>query len=186
MLRWGQAPFVYPFPKPFHDTPHDEDRFRYRRLYERKPRYPDWMDRGMPGTQQGAGLHRAHPLSHLRGNLRRGKEDVPRVLKVMLQGIRNHSGGPPIAGKGKVPNPSQFPYVTGEPDKVYNWKVTDPEIIRKFEMPHIEPEKRRYKAYVAMQEQLILGDAPSAKGTDVVPEKPKPAKPLLKRLFFWK
>ncbi|CAD2212893.1 hypothetical protein AGDE_04933 [Angomonas deanei] len=185
------APATYPFVKPFNDTPHDQDRHRYDRVstLHKKKDWPEWMDRGADGTGHGIGLHRSHPLSKLKGNLRRGPSDVPRVLNMMIQGVWHKSGVKLYFRGGKPPNPSKHPYLTGEPCPVYGWRVTDPGVIREFSVPAVEKDKVRYKPYVALQERKIMNfDAtvPAKVGeTGDQSEKPD-SKPLMKRLFFWK
>lgn len=190
-LRWGQAPAVYPFPKPFHSTPYDED--KHRLYVNNMPRatFPDWMRSGMDGTGHGIGLHRNHPLSPLVGNLRRGKTEVPRIFKTMIQGVHHKSGVKLYYRGGKVPRPNMHPYLTGEPCPVYGWRVTDHNVTRQFDAPVVEPDKARYKAYVALQEKRLMAKAPQP-GKPVAlaassQDKPKDeSKPLLKRLFFWR
>lgn len=186
------APAVYPFVKPFHDTPYDQDRTRHdkTRVLVEQQRWPAWMDQGSDGTGFGIGLHRTHPLSKLRGNLRRGNKDVPRVLTMMIQGVWHKSGTKLYFRGGKPPNPSKHPYLTGEPCPVYGWKVTEPSVIREFNVPQIEKDKVRYKPYVALQERKIMGmttAAPKENAPAVAREEKKDseAKPLMKRLFFW-
>lgn len=187
------APATYPFVKPFHDTPYDQDRSRFdktHRLVEQR-RWPAWMDHGADGTGHGIGLHRTHPLSKLQGNMRRGTRDVPRVLNMMIQGVWHKSGNKLYFRGGKPPNPSKHPYLTGEPCPIYGWKITDPSVIREFNVPHVEKDKVRYKPYVALQERKIMGShAPSQVKEGLVPKEEgtakSEAKPLMKRLFFWK
>ncbi|KPA81378.1 putative mitochondrial hypothetical protein [Leptomonas pyrrhocoris] len=184
------APSVYPFVKPFHDTPYDQDRTRFDKtkniLHDNK--WPAWMDNGADGTGYGIGLHRAHPLSKLRGNLSRGQREVPRVLNMMIQGVWHKSGNKLYFRGGKPPNPSTHPYLTGEPCPIYGWKVTDPSVIREFNLPQPEKDKGRYKPYVALQERKIMGvQAPMKEQSAVSPAVGKDdSKPLMKRLFFWK
>lgn len=183
------APSVYPFVKPFHDTPYDQDRGRYdqaRRLVK-SGSWPTWMNSGADGTGYGIGLHRQHPLSKLRGNLRRSTQDVPRVLNMMIQGVWHKSGNKLYFRGGKPPNPSKHPYLTGEPCPVYGWKVTDPSVIREFNLPQPQKDKVRYKAYVALQERKIMGSVvPIKKESSPLESDASSSKPLVKRLFFWK
>lgn len=191
------APTTYPFLKPFYDTPHDQDRGRHDVVTVAntpRERWPAWMDHGADGTGAGIALYRSHPLSRLRGNFRRGKADVPRVFDMMIHGVWHKSGRKLYYRGGKPPNPSTHPYLTGEPCPVYGWKVTDSNVIRQFNVPHVEKDKMRYRPYVALQERRILGDTfatPSAdgkKGKSILPSKPRSEhaqKPLMKRLFFW-
>lgn len=185
---YHNAPAVYPFVKPFHDTPYDQDRTKHdvTKGSLQARRWPAWMDNGADGTGYGIGLHRAHPLSKLQGNLRRGEQDVPRVLNMMIQGVWHKSGAKLYFRGGKPPNPSKHPYLTGEPCPVYGWKVTDPSVIREFAVAHVEKEKVRYKPYVALQERRIMGTG-VLKPVEGEPTKPgKSDKPLAKRLFFWR
>ncbi len=199
-VLWGQAPAVYPFPKPFHDTPFDEDRHRLdrRNLHKYAKTYPAWMDKGYDGTGRSIGLYRAHPLSPLQGSLRRTKQDVPRIFRMMTQGVPHASGVTLYYRGGKVPKPNMHPYLTGEPCPVYGWKVLDYNVIRQFDAPQVPPEKARYKAYVALQERRLMGpaatlgskDTPKPSGGSAPPpavkEDESKSKPLLKRLFFWR
>ncbi|KAG5488781.1 hypothetical protein JIQ42_00398 [Leishmania sp. Namibia] len=183
------APSVYPFRKPFHDTPYDQDRGRLDKTKNllRDNKWPAWMDQGADGTGFGIGLNRAHPLSKLRGNLRRNPSEVPRVLNMMIQGVWHKSGNKLYFRGGKPPNPSTHPYLTGEPCPVYGWKITDPGVIREFNLP--KPERdRRYKPYVALQERKIMGmQAPVHEQSPLTASKESTdSKPLMKRLFFWK
>eukprot|EP00796_Vickermania_ingenoplastis_P008166 gene8166-5695_t len=187
------APTAYPFMKPFHDTPYDQDRTRFDKA-NHLPRdsWPAWMDEGADGTGYGIGLHRTHPLSPLRGNLKRGAKDVPRVLNMMIQGVWHKSGNKLYFRGGKPPNPSVHPYLTGEPCPVYGWKVLDEGAIRQFNVPTIDREKMRYKPYVALHERQLMGDVASSSGAPPpVPQDldaqhdDKGRKPLVKRLFFW-
>lgn len=180
------APTVYPFNKPFHDTPYDQDRHRHdnTRKHVKKPEYPKWMDEGSDGTGFGIALHRTHPLSKLRGNLRRNPKNVPRIIQMMTQGVWHKSGRKLYFLGGKPPNPSQHPFLTGEPDPVYGWKVTEPLATRQFNVPAVEKDKQRYKPYVALQERKIIGTPVASSKTPAVKEPAK--KPLMKRLFFWK
>ncbi|KEG12854.1 hypothetical protein DQ04_01371010 [Trypanosoma grayi] len=189
-LRRGvyhNAPSVYPFVKPFHDTPYDEDRSRHdvlkRRL--RKNNWPEWMDNGADGTGYGIGLHRVHPLSKLRGNLKNSPTHIPRVLSMMIQGVWHKSGVKLYFRGGKPPNPSKHPYLTGEPCPVYGWRVTDESVIRQFNMPSVDSAKIRYKPYVALQERKIMGLKAPAPIEPSMPTKGTETKPLVKRLFFW-
>lgn len=195
LRRWQGAPSVYPFRKPFYDTPYDEDRWTLKRHNkDLSPNsYPDWMDKGTTGTGNGIGLNRTHPLSKLKGNVSRDASEIPRMFAMMTQGVR-HTSGLRLYRRagGKAPNPSTQPYLTGEPCPVYGWKVLDEAVTRKFEAPHIA-DRNKYKPYVGMQERQILGDlgaepAPSKSVAKTEPQidKPAPSKPLLKRLFFWK
>ncbi|CCW61155.1 unnamed protein product [Phytomonas sp. EM1] len=185
------APAVYPFTKPFHDTPYDQDRTRFdsTKNIVKQNTWPAWMDHGIDGTGYGIGLHRAHPLSKLRGNLSRNPKEVPRVLAMMIQGVWHKSGTKLYFRGGKPPNPSKHPYLTGEPCPVYGWKITDPTVIREFDFPYVEPDKIRYKPYVALQERKIMGsDVADQKGNPLtaVSQDDSSTKPLAKRLFFWK
>lgn len=195
------APSVYPFVKPFHDTPYDQDRTRYdvtKKILTPSQRWPKWMDEGADGTGYGIGLHRTHPLSKLRGNLRRGPQDVPRVLNMMIQGVWHKSGNKLYFRGGKPPNPSVHPYLTGEPCPVYGWKVLDESVTREFNVPNIDKEKLRYKPYVALHERRLMGseivpsetstDSRSLSSTSITASEGKSIpvkKPLVKRLFFW-
>ncbi|KAK7197312.1 hypothetical protein NESM_000678200 [Novymonas esmeraldas] len=184
------APSVYPYTKPFHDTPYDQDCGRYDKtkniLHQNK--WPVWMEQGSDGTGYGIGLHRTHSLSHLKGNLRRTPREVPRVFSMMIQGVWHKSGNKLYFRGGKPPNPSTHPFLTGEPCPVYGWKITDPAVIRDFNLPQPEKGKSRYKPYVALHERKIMG-AP-APTTEKSPAATAPvasdSKPLMKRLFFWK
>lgn len=184
------APAVYPFTKPFHDTPYDQDRTRFdkTRSLIRNNKWPAWMDNGADGTGFGIGLHRSHPLSKLRGNLRRNPSEVPRVFSMMIQGVWHKSGNKLYFRGGKPPNPSVHPYLTGEPCPVYGWKVTDPSVIREFNLPQPEKDKARYKPYVALQERKIMGGQAPLKEHGALSPSPEKddSKPLMKRLFFWK
>ncbi|RNE97865.1 uncharacterized protein Tco025E_09353 [Trypanosoma conorhini] len=189
-LRRGvyhNAPSVYPFVKPFHDTPYDEDRGRHdvagRNL--RRNSWPAWMDNGADASGYGIGLHRVHPLSKLRGNLKTSPSHVPRVLNMMIQGVWHKSGVKLYFRGGKPPNPSRHPYLTGEPCPVYGWRVTDASVIRQFNMPSVDVMKLRYKPYVALQERKIMGTSAHKPVETQPPTKPTAAKPLVKRLFFW-
>jgi hypothetical protein len=200
-LRHGQAPAVYPFSKPFADTPHDQDRHRLnleRRKSEghRTPGGPEWMRHGADGTGRGIALYRTHPLSKLKANTARSKENVPRIMTAMMQGFSHKSGRKMYYVGGKVPNPSLHPFLTGEPCPLYGWRVLDAGVIRQFEAPVIDASKMRYKPYVALHERRLLGiDAPADGGKPAADGKEvavkgdgdaADAKPLLKRLFFWK
>lgn len=181
------APSTYPFVKPFHDTPYDQDRTKFDRTksLSGQQRWPAWMDNGADGTGYGIGLHRTHPLSKLRGNLKRGPRDVPRVLNMMIQGVWHKSGSKLYFRGGKPPNPSKHPFLTGEPCPVYGWRVTDPLVVRQFSIPSLEKEKVRYKPYVALQERKIMGVRSPGAGTVIPAAKLDASKPLMKRLFFW-
>jgi hypothetical protein len=187
------APTVYPFQKPFHDTPHDQDRTSHdviHKAHNSSASWPAWMDHGADGTGHGIGLHRTHPLSRLRGNFKRGKQDVGRVFDMMIHGVWHKSGRKLYFSGGKPPNPSQHPFLTGEPCPIYGWKVTDASVIRQFNVPHVEKDKIRYRPYVALQERKILGDTYAVKSTgkSITTKKPRSEhaqKPLMKRLFFW-
>ncbi|EPY29945.1 hypothetical protein STCU_01754 [Strigomonas culicis] len=186
------APTTYPFVKPFHDTPYDQDRHPkdISNKLTHKNTWPVWMDEGADGTGYGIGLHRSHPLSKLKGNLRRNPESIPRVLNMMMQGAWHKSGAKLYFRGGKPPNPSKHPYLTGEPDPVYGWRVTDPLVIREFNVPAVEKDKVRYKPYVALHERKImnmgLATPKEEKAVDTVAEEKGKEKPLMKRLFFWK
>lgn len=195
------APSVYPFLKPFHDTPHDQDRTRHditKKILSPSKKWPLWMDEGGDGTGYGIGLHRSHPLSKLRGNLKRNPQDVPRVLNMMIQGVWHKSGNKLYFRGGKPPNPSVHPYLTGEPCPVYGWKVLDESVTREFNVPNIEKEKLRYKPYVALHERRLMGSALVSQNEKVDSTASPPVnvsssnganasikKPLVKRLFFW-
>lgn len=196
------APSVYPFKKPFHDTPYDQDKHRLdvtHRHVKTSP-WPRWMDVGADGTGQGIGLHRVHPLSKLRGNMNRSPSNVPRIFDMMVHGVWHKSGRKLYFNGGKPPNPSTHPYLTGEPCPVYGWKVTDSHATRPFNVPHVEKEKVRYRPYVALQERKILGMSSAADHMEkgAAPpsgslaksasgdESKSTSKPLMKRLFFWK
>lgn len=201
---YHNAPTTYPFMKPFHDTPHDQDRTRFdvtKKQLTPSRSWPAWMDEGADGTGYGIGLHRTHPLSDLRGNLKRTPQHVPRVLNMMIQGVWHKSGNKLYFRGGKPPNPSTHPYLTGEPCPVYGWKVLDENVTREFNVPHIDKEKMRYKPYVALHERRLLGsqltpaedtaaDGSSSRAVTVKEKGPngspqKEKKPLVKRLFFW-
>ncbi|CCW69262.1 unnamed protein product [Phytomonas sp. Hart1] len=184
------APTVYPFTKPFHDTPYDQDRGRFDTTKNilKQNEWPVWMDQGADGTGFGIGLHRAHPLSKLQGNLSRKPSEVPRVLAMMIQGVWHKSGTKLYFRGGKPPNPSKHPYLTGEPCPVYGWKVTDPLVTREFDFPHIEQDQMRYKPYVALQERKVDGsDVADSKANSLKPlsQDDSSTKPFVKRLFFW-
>lgn len=187
--RWNQAPTVYPFRKPFYDTPYDQDRHQKNlmTLRTKKASYPAWMDHGYDGTGESIGLYRHHPLSKsLVGSLQRDHESVGRVFKSIIQGF-HHKNGRTLYSGGKLPNPSRHPYLTGEPCPVYGWRVIDHSIVRQFDAPQVSAEKARYKPYVALHERKIIGEETVVK-KETPPEtdnKKKEAKPLLKRLFFW-
>ena len=204
MLRRSQrlfplnGPYVYPFPQPFRDTPFDEDRFKtdirlqssLKRL--KPPVYPEWMDKGLPGTGRAIGIYRAHPLSHLSDNFKTDIENLPRTLQMIISGVWHSNNKKFYSNHKKAPNPKVQPYLTGEPCPVYGWKVTDPSVIRQFEAPHIE-DRSRYKPYVGVQERKMMesytegtSDSKSVT-TEKKPKEdaPKKDKPLLKRLFFW-
>lgn len=193
IILYGNAPSVYPWAKPFHDTPNDEDRHRLN-FSMHKPtaaRWPAWMEEGADGAGTGIGLHRSHPLSKLKGNLRRGKQDVPRVFQMMMTGVTHKSGLKLYYRGGKVPNPSKHPWLTGEPCPVYGWKVLDSNVIRQFTAPVVDKDKIVYKPYVALNEKKMMtddGSLPEPDSTAPVPvdDAPKKEKPLMKRLFFWK
>lgn len=195
------APSVYPFVKPFHDTPYDQDRTRHdvtKKISTPYQRWPKWMDEGADGTGYGIGLHRTHPLSKLQGNLKRGTRDVPRVLNMMIQGVWHKSGTKLYFRGGKPPNPSVHPYLTGEPCPVYGWKVLDESVTREFNVPNIDKEKLRYKPYVALHERKLMGSelistedknvSSTSPTASIAPREGKGSavkKPLVKRLFFW-
>lgn len=205
--RWGYAPSVYPFRKPFYDTPYDEDRhaMHHSKTKQKRRPYPAWMDHGIDGTGSGIGLYRAHPLSKHHGiladNLQRDTEHVPRVFKAMTQGFAHESGQKRYSTGSKLPQPQMHPYLTGEPCPVYGWRILDHNVPRNFDAPQVPLEKVRYKPYVALHERRIIGEDGSsstakisAKGEDKsVATKSsssegkggKDTKPLLKRLFFW-
>mmetsp|Transcript_52812 Transcript_52812/g.60684 ORF Transcript_52812/g.60684 Transcript_52812/m.60684 type:complete len:209 (-) Transcript_52812:32-658(-) len=200
LAAFHNAPSVYPFKKPFHDTPYDQDRHRLdvTRNHVKENPWPVWMDVGADGTGHGIGLHRTHPLSKLRGNMRRTPSNVPKIFDMMVHGVWHKSGRKLYFKGGKPPNPSTHPYLTGEPCPVYGWKVTDPNATRAFNVPHIEKDKQRYRPYVALQERRILGTSSEAvdvkdRGTATTgnvaksaTDSPVKSKPLMKRLFFWK
>jgi hypothetical protein len=187
-----RSPHIYPFIQPFHDTPYDEERHKFdvrRRAEEVKKTWPGWMDTGLPGTGYGIGIHRTHPLSHLKSNFVQDVENLPLVYAKMMQGVYHRNGKRFYSRAKKAPEPAQHPYLTGEPCPVYGWKVTDRTGIRRFEAPHIE-DRFRYKPYVALQEKKLMVDDDG----DISPPKEikKPATPkkeekksLRKRLFFW-
>nr|CCC95561.1 unnamed protein product [Trypanosoma congolense IL3000] len=185
---YHNAPSVYPFVKPFHDTPFDEDRCKHDFVKQRwrSNDWPEWMDNGADGTGYGIGLHRTHPLSKLRGNLKRGPSHVPRVLGMMVQGVWHKSGVKLYFRGGKPPNPSVHPYLTGEPCPIYGWKVTDESVIRQFNVPVVEGSDLRYKPYVALQERKIMGTQVSPHRKTPVAGGAPESKPLVKRLFFWR
>jgi hypothetical protein len=144
------------------------------------------MDEGADGTGHGIGLHRTHPLSRLRGNLKRSKSNVPYIFNMMIKGVYHKSGVKLYFKCGKPPNPSTHPFLTGEPCPLYGWKVTDPNVTRSFSVPVVEKEKMRYKPYVALQERKILGTQPMSTAPAKAKDSAKDTKPLMKRLFFWK
>lgn len=195
---WQSAPQVYPFRKPFYDTPYDEDRHRFdvtKASLTDKP-YPEWLDKGANGYGRGIGVERTHPLSKLKGNFSREAADVPRMVQMMAKGVLHASGKYLYRRKvGKAPNPSRQPYLTGEPCPVYGWKHTDTMPTRKFETPFIQ-DRNRYKPYVGVQERQIVENtpeipsakskAPVAGAGSAAQRESKESKPLLKRLFFWK
>ncbi|CBH17987.1 hypothetical protein, conserved [Trypanosoma brucei gambiense DAL972] len=185
---YHNAPSVYPFVKPFHDTPYDQDRGRHDSVGQRyrKNSWPEWMDNGADGTGYGIGLHRTHPLSRLRGNLKRSPSHVPRVLGMMIQGVWHKSGVKLYFRGGKPPNPSVHPYLTGEPCPLYGWKVTDESVIRQFNMPSIDGTNFRYKPYVALQERKIMGVQVPSDSVSLASGRTTESKPLAKRLFFWR
>ncbi|KAF8286804.1 hypothetical protein TcG_08319 [Trypanosoma cruzi] len=184
---YHNAPTVYPFVKPFHDTPYDEDRGKHYVGRKRwlKNSWPEWMDNGADAFGYGIGLHRVHPLSKLRGNLKTSPSHVPRVLNMMIQGVWHKSGVKLYFRGGKPPNPSKHPYLTGEPCPVYGWRITDESVIRQFNMPSVDVTKVRYKPYVALQERKIMGLDTHKPVVSQTSKKDSDAKPLVKRLFFW-
>lgn len=194
------APTTYPFVKPFRDTPYDQDRTHLdlaKKKLNNKNNWPTWMDEGADGTGYGIGLHRTHPLSKLRGNLRRSPQEIPRVLNMMIQGVWHKSGNKLYFRGGKPPNPSVHPYLTGEPCPVYGWKVLDENVTREFNVPNVEKEKVHYKPYVALHERRLMETGNEV--NSVVPLSSSDTthksgnsnseridrKPLVKRLFFW-
>ena len=188
------APSVYPFPQPFKDTIVDGNRHKKHVLnQDAAPRsWPRWMDEGIDGTGYGIGLHRKHPLSHLRGNLTRTPTHTPRIFDMMMKGVTHKSGVKLYFRGGKPPNPSIHPYLNGEPCPVYGWRVTDEMVTRQFNVPVVAKDKIKYKPYVALQERKFMSNtgAPVANPASSVPalpsgEKKDDKKPLLKRLFFW-
>lgn len=184
------APTTYPFIKPFHDTPHDQDRTRFdvtnRLASKEKRKWPLWMDEGADGTGHGIGLHRTHPLSPLKGNLRRSPSHVPRVMNMMIQGVWHKSGNKLYFRGGKPPNPSTHPFLTGEPCPIYGWRVLDENATREFNVPQIDKEKMTYKPYVALHEKRLMpSDVVSHKPPGPVQPEKDQRKPLVKRLFFW-
>ncbi|KAG8343759.1 hypothetical protein ERJ75_001365500 [Trypanosoma vivax] len=185
---YHNAPTVYPFLKPFHDTPFDQDRGKHDAVSQRyrENSWPAWMDHGADGTGFGIGLHRTHPLSKLRGNLKRRPSHIPRVLNMMIQGVWHKSGVKLYFRGGKPPNPSTHPYLTGEPCPLYGWRVTDESVIRQFNVPTVDGAKMRYKPYVAIQERKIMGSEAQSHAGPLAVSKGADAKPLVKRLFFWR
>ena len=202
--RWGGAPQVYPFRKPFYDTPYDQDRHGDHQWY--RPRrtqaaYPAWMEHGIDGTGKSIGLYRAHPLSKYYGtltdNLQRTHADVPRVFRAITQGYAHTNGRTIYSAGAKLPQPQMHPWVNGEPCPVYGWRILEHNYTaRQFDAPQVPADKLRYKPYVALHERRIVGEAeiPAASKDDkkVVPkdgsggeDKKQDSKPLLKRLFFW-
>jgi hypothetical protein len=196
---YHRAPSVYPFPQPFKETIADGNVHpkHVTRQDAFKNNWPQWMDEGMDGTGHGIGLHRTHPLSDLRGNLRRTPSQTPRIFNMMMKGVWHKSGVKLYFRGGKPPNPSTHPYLTGEPCPVYGWRVMDHQVTRQFNVPALDKDKIRYKPYVALQERKFMTGtgAPVAQAPTDVPALPtgqggSPAakdekKPLLKRLFFW-
>jgi len=188
---------VYPFRKPFYDTPYDEDRHKLNsRALDAKPKtYPAWMDHGYDGTGRSIGLHRTHPLSKATGNLQRDAEHVPRVFRAIIQGYAHRSGVTLYTG-AKLPRPHTHPYLTGEPCPVYGWRVLEPFVVRQFDTPQVSADKQRYRPYVALHERRIIGESTEASAESARPRrdggeakppatKQQESKPLLKRLFFW-
>jgi hypothetical protein len=205
VVRWGQAPNTYPYRKPFHRTPYDEDRHKMRRKSPyptTEPRSPKWMYAGLDGTGRGIGLHRTHPLSSLTGNLQETQENIPRIFRAMMRGFSHTSGARLYYKGGKVPHPEMHPFLTGRPDPVHGWKILDHDVTRKFEAPIVDKERVVYKPYVALHEKKLYEDDDAQKKKDEAaaleaggpgakppvadkPRKDKSDKPLLKRLFFW-
>jgi hypothetical protein len=198
--NYHQSPSVYPFPQPFKDTIADGNvnRKHVRRQEAFKNSWPAWMDEGSDGTGHGIGLHRTHPLSQLKGNLKRSPAHAPRIFNMMMKGVWHKSGVKLYFRGGKPPNPSMHPYLTGEPCPVYGWRVLDEGATRLFNVPVVEKDKVRYKPYVALQERKFITDV--ARETAAARGPPKETalsaggdaaksddkKPLIKRLFFWK
>jgi hypothetical protein len=209
--RWGFAPSVYPFRKPFYDTPYDQDRHNnhFNSQRRRHQAYPAWMDHGVDGSGRAVGLYRAHPLSKyygtLKDNLQRENEHVPRVFRAIAQGYAHFSGRTLYSNGAKLPQPQMHPYLTGEPCPVYGWRILDHNnVTRTFDAPQVPLDKVRYKPYVALHERRIVGeneipatpasDDSSTEGKKIVPKDDSSkggkkgsseSKPLLKRLFFW-
>ena len=207
--RWGEAPSVYPYHKPFLRTPYDQDRHKLRQRSPYAPRAgidatapPAWLSKGIDGTGHGVGLARHHPLSTLTGNLQQTPENVERIMSATMTGFQHQNGRRLYYRGGKVPQPQMHPYLTGEPCPVHGWKILDHDVTRKFEAPTQDKERVTYRPYVALHEQKIhdmdkpaqiaAGGSPNAPATTdgSTPKKPpagggKKDKPLLKRLFFW-
>jgi hypothetical protein len=196
-----RAPPTYPFPKPFYDTPYDEDRVLQRAKTEHRDAYPQWMDNGIDGSGLGAGMYRPHPLSKdMKSNLSRSKWNVPHIYDRMLHGFHLESGEKKGRKGKRIANPSRFPYLTGEPCPVFGWKITAPEAIRTFEVPAVDIEKIRYKPYVALNERKMMEksgvtseevgiaykDETAVAKQDEPDTKAPKDKPLLKKLFFWR
>ena len=178
------APSVYPFQKPFYDTPFDQDRPKP----QSRVKYPKWMQHGIDGTGRGIGLYRPHPLSKRnKGNYVRVSSEMPRIFSMMMNGVRHKSGHQLYSTSSKPPNPSKHPFITGSPHSVYGWRVNEPHLIKEFNTPHVSKDQIRYKPYVALHEKGLLGSAikPSTSSAAASDSVQKPAKPLLKRLFFW-
>eukprot|EP00758_Cryptobia_borreli_P015409 Tbor_TRINITY_DN6022_c0_g2::TRINITY_DN6022_c0_g2_i3::g.10619::m.10619 len=188
----AMAPSVYPFKKPFHETPFDQDRTYSKRFptkLKRKNTYDNsWMRKGADPTGTGIGLHRKHPLSKLKGNMQRTNRNVPVIFNMMMQGVKHKSGITLYYNGGKPPNPSKHPYMLGTPCPVFGWRYLEPELIRRFEHPQVANDQIKYKPYVALHEAKLVNNVyssnASSDSTPVSDKKPK-EKSLLKKLFFW-
>eukprot|EP00759_Apiculatamorpha_spiralis_P049836 PhF_6_TR44486/c0_g1_i1/m.68503 len=200
---------TYPYSEPFKNTP-------YEKKYYNPPSrtWPQWMDNGVDGSGHGIGLYRTHPRSKLKGNISRKRDHIPYLLRRMAQGVHHASGKKYIRENGRTPNPFKFPYLTGKPSSLTRWVHLEPELLRTFAPPTVsEANKDLYKPYVALHELANLedeeilklksggadpserlalegggsGGSGKAKGLSLKtkPEE-EPAKPLKKRLFFWR
>jgi hypothetical protein len=110
-----------------------------------------------------------------------------------MQGFAHRSGVTLYTGP-KLPKPHLHPYLTGQPCPVYGWRVLEHSVIRAFDAPQLSADKLRYKPYVALHERRIVGESVEASSESARPKGDSPppakkaqdAKPLLKRLFFWR
>eukprot|EP00760_Papus_ankaliazontas_P030606 PhM_4_TR4926/c0_g1_i1/m.89821 len=197
--RYNSYETTYPYPEPFADTPYEKKYYT-----PQKRDWPKWMDEGIDGKGRNIGLYRKHPISKLKVNLVRSRDNIPYIYRRMVQGVTHSSMNKHIRAGARVPDPFRFPVLTGKPSALTRWVHTEPELIRRFEVP--VPEEGRkdvYKPYVSMAEKPPegmseseaadaldepprIGDGRSSSVSTNVKSEETESKPMKKRLFFWK